>query len=228
MALYATGNSLRVRGDMVRRALRATLDAKMERPETRRFDFEPLALVIVERGRYVAAALTIVRAYFASGEEMGLEPLQSFEDWTRAVRSPLVWLGCADPCETMEEVCAEDPVLGMLRQLLSAWRRTTTEPKTARELVEFATNYDTLKLSEDEMKRRDALRTALATVAPSARNGAPINEKLLGYKLRDLQDRIACCGELGNLRLEKEESRSGEGLTRWRVVATEEAEEQSP
>ena len=41
----ATGNNLRLAGDMVRRSLRCELDAQMERPETRAFNADPISSV---------------------------------------------------------------------------------------------------------------------------------------------------------------------------------------
>ena len=80
--LFATGNCLRVRGDMVRRTLMCTLDAEMERPELRQFTGNPVQTVLDDRGRYVAAALTVARAYQAAGCPGQLSPLASFEDWS--------------------------------------------------------------------------------------------------------------------------------------------------
>ena len=34
----------------------------------------------------------------------------------------LIWLGCADPCSSMEQARDDDPELGELRELLDAWR----------------------------------------------------------------------------------------------------------
>ena len=118
--MFATGNSLRVRGDMVRRTLMCSLDANMERPELRTFSFDPVGRVLEERGRYVAAALTIVRAFLLSGDKP-LPPLASFDGWSDTVRSALVWLGFADPCATMEKARDEDPELDEIREVMSAW-----------------------------------------------------------------------------------------------------------
>jgi putative DNA primase/helicase len=59
----ATGNHLRLVGDLTRRALIARLDPKTDRPELRQFDYHPLAEASDNRGELVAAALTILRAY---------------------------------------------------------------------------------------------------------------------------------------------------------------------
>ena len=61
--LFATGNNIRALGDMVRRTLECHLDAKTERPEQRSFEFDPIKRVLDNRGTYIAAAITISRAY---------------------------------------------------------------------------------------------------------------------------------------------------------------------
>jgi putative DNA primase/helicase len=109
--VFATGNNLRLVGDMTRRVLVSTLDAKQERPELRPFKRDPVAEVLADRGRYIAAALTLVRAFIAAERPRVVAPLNSFEGWSDTVRSPLVWLGRADPVETMESARKDDPNL---------------------------------------------------------------------------------------------------------------------
>src|SRR5262249_22982700 len=60
-ALFATGNNLRLRDDVTRRALLSRLDAGMERPELRPFKSNPLERVLADRGLYLWACLTVVR-----------------------------------------------------------------------------------------------------------------------------------------------------------------------
>ena len=119
--IFATGNVLRVRGDMTRRTLVANLDAGVERPELRAFDFDPVETVLADRARYVAAVLVIVLAHAEAGFPCDTSPLASFSEWSRYVRSALIWLGCADPCASMEDAREDDPELGDLRELLHAW-----------------------------------------------------------------------------------------------------------
>lgn len=120
---FATGNALRVRGDMTRRTLVADLDAGVERPELRAFDFDPVEEVLSDRSRYVAACLTIVMAHARAGFPGAdkLSPLGSFGDWSKYVRGALVWLGCADPCRSMDSAREDDPELAELNELLEAW-----------------------------------------------------------------------------------------------------------
>ena len=109
--VFATGNNLRVTGDMTRRVVLCVLDAQMERPELRVFreTVPPVERVLADRGKYVAAAMTIVRAYDLAGMPGRLRDLASFEDWSRRVRSALVWLGMADAADSIETLREDDP-----------------------------------------------------------------------------------------------------------------------
>jgi hypothetical protein len=44
-----------------------------------------------------------------------------FEDWSRLVRAPLVWLGEPDPCKARTHVEGSDPVKQSLGAMLAAW-----------------------------------------------------------------------------------------------------------
>ena len=65
-AVFATGNYLVLLGDMTRRTLVSMLDAQVERPELRQFQFDPFLRVLGNRAAYVAACLTISLAYRAA------------------------------------------------------------------------------------------------------------------------------------------------------------------
>ena len=136
VTIFGNGNNMRLVGDIVRRVILCTLDANVERPELRQFSSNPVATVLADRGRYIAAALTIVRSYLVADCPARLPPLASFEDWSRLVRSALVWLGCADPVDTMEAGRADDPSRGSLRAIVAAWLTVigAGKPVTAGEL----------------------------------------------------------------------------------------------
>jgi putative DNA primase/helicase len=121
--LFGTGNNIGYEGDMTRRGLQANLDAQVERPELRTFSFNPIERVLANRGAYVAAALTIARAYFAAGSPSEVKPLASYGEWTTAVRAPLIWLGKEDPVKSMETAREEDPVRSAARNLVALWRQ---------------------------------------------------------------------------------------------------------
>ncbi|MGC2080993.1 MAG: hypothetical protein WA728_34275 [Xanthobacteraceae bacterium] len=100
-AMFATGNNLTIAGDLNRRTLLCSLDAKCEHPEQRKFTGDLIGYVKQNRGHLVAAALTVLRAWHANGRplEAGKAPLGSFEDWSRRIRTPLLWLDRGDPCD---------------------------------------------------------------------------------------------------------------------------------
>jgi putative DNA primase/helicase len=113
------------------------LDANVERPELRSFRGDPVRTVLENRGHYIAAVLTIVRAYLAAGCPDQCPPLASFGDWSLLVRSSLVWLGYADPVDTMEAARADDPSRGTLRAVVTAWLSIigSEKPMTAGEII---------------------------------------------------------------------------------------------
>ncbi len=121
--VFANGNNMLILGDMVRRVIQASLDTEDERPELRQFKKDPVSMVLADRGKYVAACLTIVRAYHASGFPGRLSSLASYEDWSLLVRSALVWLGCADPVNTMQTARDEDPILREINDVFGEWEQ---------------------------------------------------------------------------------------------------------
>jgi hypothetical protein len=118
---FATGNNLVVYGDMTRRVITARLDARLERPEYRDFKGDPVAKVQANRGAYIAAVLTICRAYFVAGRPKLAPRLASFEGWSDTVRSALIWLGKADPVRSMELQRDLDPKHIERSAMLTAW-----------------------------------------------------------------------------------------------------------
>jgi hypothetical protein len=121
VTIYATGNNITIVGDLCRRTIRTTLDAKLENPQLRQFKKDPIRKILDARGKYIAACLTICRAYMVAGRPGVLPRLASFEGWSDTVRSALVWLGKADAIDTMASTRAEDPQRVMLSDLLHAW-----------------------------------------------------------------------------------------------------------
>lgn len=123
--MFATGNNLTAKGDMTRRIIRCTIDPQCERPELRKFPNDPVEDAQTGRGKYLAAVLTILRAHSVAGRPQGgVDPIGSFEDWSRIVRAALIWLGEADPCDTMKGVAADDEEHEALTSLIEAWHAT--------------------------------------------------------------------------------------------------------
>jgi hypothetical protein len=182
VTVYANGNNLRLVGDIVRRAVRCRLDAGLERPELRRFNRNPLKAVLADRGKYIHAALTIVRAYQIAGYPDSLPSLASFEDWSLLVRSSLVWLGLEDPLVSMAQAREDDPTRLNLQAVVTAWREVigTGVQLTAGDLKKRAGERGEAAVVLDRALRNVAL----------ARDGSEIDAKRLGFWLSRNKDRV--------------------------------------
>jgi putative DNA primase/helicase len=110
-----------VKGDLTRRSVIGKLDPKVERPELRQFDYDPIADAKDNRGELVAAALTILRAYQVAGGAKQPPRLQSFEQWSDTLRGAPMWFGADDPTGTMNRLRRTEPLLGSLTAVLHAW-----------------------------------------------------------------------------------------------------------
>ena len=185
----ATGNNLVLMGDMTRRSLLCRIDPKEERPELREFDVKPVELVRANRGKYVHAALTILRAYHVAGRPQQSKPLGSFEDWSRLVRDALLWMGQADPADTIAEARASDPKLEELTEILRHWKEHIGQDNevTVRVLIDKATAQRTGLAGEGMQFRHPDFREALLRVAGK---GGAINGMRLGKWLGANKGRI--------------------------------------
>jgi len=211
----ATGNNLRLAGDMTRRAVLCQLDPKTERPELRKFASAPDMLIKGNRARYLIAALTILRAYHVAGRPSQPRRLASFSDWSDWVRGALIWLGQSDPVESVEEVRSLDPARNGLVAVMSQWDAVLGEKSvTVGDLIEAACarkpgsdgtihGYSHYEFAHSE------LREALLEVAGS--KGA-INNIRLGKWLASNKDRL-----VGDCRIVCDGL--SRGLTRWRLEA---------
>jgi hypothetical protein len=177
-AIYATGNNLMIANDLVRRTLLCTIDAKCERPELRRFDFNVIETIHTDRGRLVAAALTILRAWHAAGAPPAAEPYGSFEDWSRRIREPLIWLGRDDPCQSVATVQDNDPTRGALAGVLEQWEKVlgVNTRRTQQQVINAAlVNSD--------------FHAALVLVAGN-QSGILVSNERLGRWLRKVEGKI--------------------------------------
>ncbi len=189
----ATGNNLVLVGDLTRRAVLCRLDPKHERPELRRFDRNPVAEVLADRGRYLVAALTILRAYHIAGMPHAPDPLGSFEVWSNWVRGALLWLDQADPVTTMDELREHDPRRDAVVAVVSQWAAIIGDRDVSvRDLIERATEQRPGR-SDGQTAYPKAefiypdFREALLMVAG---DGGVINGKRLGRWLASHQGKI--------------------------------------
>ena len=147
------------------------------------------------------AGLTILRAWHVArtgGERVNATPYGSFADWSRRVREPLIWLGQADPCDTIDKVRKGDPARDDLRTVLLQWQEHLglNSAHTVQQVIERAINVPTFY-------------TALMNVAAS-RTGGTVSNDRLGRWLKLVQGKI-----VNGLRLLQEGNAHGYPL--WTV-----------
>jgi hypothetical protein len=216
--LLATGNNVGFSGDMVRRGLTSNMDAGIERPELRKFSFDPVARVLADRGAYVAAGLTIARAYAVATEKVDCPPLGSYGGWSRFVREPLMWLGQPDPVESMEQTRANDPKRRAVATLFDQWRQHLKlgESYTVAQLIECARENSPQPTSSfgigvaDYQPVRPEFNALLMERCPAPRGG--IDARQLGKWLSQIRGQVH-----GGLRLEFAKQSASHG-NRWALV----------
>lgn len=167
--VIANGNNLQLPADMTRRTVLCRMDAHMESPEEREFHGDPVAAVQGDRGRFVVAGLTVLRAYVLAGSPEPPRQLAGYADWSNSVRGALMWLGYADPVSSMAAVRDNDPQRGALQAVLAQW-----DMHIGPERVSTAQVIAKAVLSSE-------FREALLEVAGA---GGAINTRRLGVWLR--------------------------------------------
>ena len=170
-----------------RRTLRCEMDAGMERPETRQFTANPFVEVLRHRDVYIAAALTINRAYRWSGASVDddVEPLESYSAWTEFVRKPLIWLECDDPKST-EKLRDDDPERAEMLAVFAAWHAAFgDEEMTVAAVVEAVRDKRQNDVDSGVIRRPFdeplAVTDLRAAIAAATRKKGDIDAAELGY-----------------------------------------------
>jgi hypothetical protein len=177
----SSGNNVGPVQDMTRRCITIHLDPGCEVPAARSFKRPELVRdVLRERGRYVSAALTIVRAWVVAGRPKAeCKSLAGYGDWSDLCRQPLLWLGLADATESMFEAMAEDPDRETLGRLLTAWQSVFGKtPAMVR---------DAVKQASAPLDEHADLREVLRDIADER---GEINRRRLGWWIRRHAGRI--------------------------------------
>jgi putative DNA primase/helicase len=205
MTLFANGNNIKLIGDLVRRVVRCSMDANLERPETRKFKGNPIDVVLANRGNYIAAALTVVRGFITAGRPgaSDLLPFLGFDGWNNNVRGALVWLGQADPADSVKSAREEDPGRVTLVNMVEAIAAQNFDRwMTAGELIKAAEKGNGWNYDRPEL--RDALIEAVGD-----RGG--ISGKSLGRWLDRHAGRV-----VGDYKIAKKRGAQNQWL--WRIV----------
>jgi len=210
--VFANGNNIAATADLVRRTVRCSLDSDLENPEDREFHADPVALVLADRGKYVAACLTVARAYIAAGLPNKCSHLPSYPQWSDIVRSALVWLGWPDPVDSMELARTDDPSRLSRAMLFTAWDEEWPDRNpngvTTAELIAAATEFERPGFSDE--RRRPDLHEACLAIAREHRSST-ISAERLGKWLRSAVD-----ARVGNLKLVV--NRSDKKRPRWQLI----------
>ncbi|MGK3968267.1 bifunctional DNA primase/polymerase [Sorangium sp. So ce1667] len=225
---YGTGNNVAFRGDTARRCCLVRLDSPLERPETRDDVRQAnlLGYVREHRAELVAAALTVLRAWTATGCQaatLRLRPWGSFEEWSRVVRGAIVWLGLPDPGDARGSADDEDdPEATALEQLVDGWTKVCADISPERNACTVAQVLDALQ--QDDADRAAVrmqhtpkpakwpmLRAGLAELVSGVPAGKLPNVKQVGYLLRRYRNR-----NVGGRKLVQTNIVRGERL--WTVV----------
>ena len=177
----SSGNNVGPVQDMTRRCISIRLDPGCETPAARSFTRPELVRdVLRERGRYVSAALTIVRAWIVTGRPKTIcKSLAGYGDWSDLCRQPLLWLGCADPTVSVFEAMTEDPDRETLARLLTSWFTVFGKtPAMVRDAVKQAITFN-----DENAELREVLRDI-------ADERGEINRRKLGWWIRRHAGRI--------------------------------------
>lgn len=197
-AFLGTGNNLRIESDLTSRLIEIRLDARMERPDQRRFQrTDPVGWVLANRGAVVTAALTLAKGYLDAKPDMGNVRPSRFPEWDRLVRFPILWASGLDVGAKFDRAHDADPTLALLHTLLQSWRDVLGEkPVTAGEIVAR------IGTSADFSGRDDAFKQAVIDLIAD-RRGLGLNAKTLGVRLATHKDRV-----VGGLALRSSYNRS--------------------
>ena len=120
---FVTGNNLAIAGDLSARSLRIDIDARVEKPEARSFEFDPVTRAKERHAELVMAACLAIRAYLLAGTPWNLKRAKwgGFERWDALISGCLTWLGYPDPVLTRDRILTDDPVRASHVDLIEDW-----------------------------------------------------------------------------------------------------------
>ncbi|MGZ8982778.1 MAG: DNA-primase RepB domain-containing protein [Methylotenera sp.] len=194
-----SGNNVGPVRDLLRRVLTIHIDPRCATPATMTYKNFPVEKVRKQRGRYVAAVLTIILAWRKAGSpRAAVESIVTFGGaWSDYCRHPLMWLGHPDPATALLEQVKHDPDADSLAGLMAEWKSAFgAMPTTVRKAVDRA------EMSYPDLL--DAMREF-----PVEEKGA-INRSKLGWLLKKNANRI-----VGGLAFQQS---TADGRVAWRVV----------
>ncbi len=219
----ATGNNVKLGGDLVRRCYRIRLDPHVSRPWTRSgFTHEDLAGWVTEqRGALIGALLTLARAWYAAGQPFApsLPSMGTFTNWVKTVGSILAYAGVYGFLANQEKLYEEiDEESAQWEAFLQAWYHLFESAWI--KIADIITVMNSTEI-EHLVDNDDALpATAFIDALPEALQ-ITLKEKPHTFKIRfgkALEKRVDTCFGDANLRLERGKDEHSK-VSLWRVVA---------
>jgi len=198
--MIANGNNMQLGGDIPRRAYRIRMDAGVSKPWMRTgFTYSPLLKYArADRGKIIAALLTMVRAWYVAGQPAPATPtpaLAEFSTWAEIVGGVLAYAGVEGFLDNLNQLYDETDVEGpQWAGFLEMWQT-----------VLGSGHYTTAQVIEK--LKQDA---TFAAALPDALAGLPLEEpkevKAFSIKLgRALQKRNGTPYGPDNTRLSKKQ-----------------------
>lgn len=195
-----SGNNVGPIRDLLRRVLTIHIDPRCSTPATMTYKGFPVDEVRQDRGKYVAAVLTVIQAWRKAGmPRAAADSIVTFGGaWSDYCRFPLMWLGHPDPATALLDQVRHDPDGDALRSLMTEWYAVFGSiPTTVRKAVEQAVR--------DQSNLLDVMRDL-----PVEERGE-INRSKLGWLLKKNANRI-----VGGFEFQQAEA---DGRNAWRVMA---------
>jgi len=223
----ATGNNIRLGGDLARRCYRIRLDPKMSRPWMRSdFRHSDLATWVLEhRAALICALLTLARAWFVAGcpTDARLPKLGTFTGWVNVVGGILAFAGIEGFLANLEQLYDEaDEDSAQWEGFLKAWHGAFGEAwvKIA-DIVTWVAGEETAEESDEDAGSSSFVAgSSGGEFLPDSLQMA-LRDHPKSFKIRlgrALEKRIDTC--FGNENLHMERDRNGhEKISVWRVVA---------
>ncbi|WP_374545033.1 hypothetical protein [Rhodoblastus sp.] len=213
--VFVNGNNLRLADDLTRRAVMAVIDTGEERPEKRQFKRDTLGMIRADRGRYVAAALTVLRAFILTrnnGDAREIaQKIAGFHQWSDLVRSALVWCGYADPAASMDRIHEADPTYQSLAEILPAWyEKFGTKAMSVSDVIAAISSTSGYGANESAAALETAFRNNISHVGQRELDG-----RRIGGHLQKFKNRIAAGLKLTMIQKATQSNKVGHS---WRVA----------
>jgi hypothetical protein len=204
MLVCATGNNASLDKDLGRRFIKIRIDSKMENPQGRDFDFNPVQLAEEERFDIARSVLIVIKAFTQAGRPCSGRGTAGFGEWSALVRQCVLWCAgqgytvragigsCGDPAESILEHSGEDDPdnVALSALLLGAKTAFSGQKFQAREIFKI---FDKNRYKTSDRPEEVWILDALAYFLPSKQ----VTAMAIGKILSNRRHRVA-----GNLKFE--------------------------